>query len=49
MTHGLCDHRVQHGNHAPAKHRAQINMLLSQKIVCFNFGIRRFDADAMRL
>ena len=31
MTRGLRDHRVQHGNHAPANRRTQINTLFSSK------------------
>ena len=31
MTRGPRDHRVQHGDHAPANRRTQINMLFSSK------------------
>ena len=48
MTRGIYDHRVQHGNHAPAKLGTQINMLFFGKPSCVIFDIHRFDANAMR-
>lgn len=38
-TRGLRDHRVQHGDHAPANRRTQINMLFSVEVT------REYDDD----